>query len=144
MKTELIWHKTSEELPEEGLEVLAADIVDEDSDDGQRYCLLDSMFYFHEGTILKVETDRSFEISYPGKRPDTSEERLFKAIFGTDDDLQEIEQTGWYTRDSINEKHLMRFRLIKEAPEYWCVPVMPDGIRMNWKADFYKGDERSE
>lgn len=137
MKTELIWHKTSEELPEEGLEVLAADLVDEDSDDGQRYCLLDSMFYFYKGTILKVETDRSLEISYPGKRPDTPEERLFKAIFGMDDDLQEIEETGWYTRDTLNEKKLIRYRLIKEAPEYWCVPVMPDGIRMNWKADIY-------
>ena len=84
-----------------------------------------------------VEHDRSLKVSYPGQRRETAEERLLKAIFGEDDDLQEIEETGWYTFDTINEKGLLKFRKINEGNAgitHWCYPIGPNGYEIAWKA----------
>ena len=90
---------------------------------------------------MLVEKDRKNAITftYPNQKPKTAEQKLFDAIFGLDDDIQEIEEEGWYTLDSVNKESLMRFRRINDryAPVYWSYPTMPDKIEMKRYAEFY-------
>lgn len=144
MEVTNVWHKTEEELPEEGREVLGAEVIDEDCDTGERYGLQEDMYYFKAGTILKVEKDRknAIHLQYEGQKPKSPEQKLLEAIFGEGDgcDLQEIEEEGWYTFDTV-QNGLFRYRRISDqySPTWWCYPMMPDGIEMNRRADFYDG-----
>lgn len=139
-----VWHKASEELPEEGREVLCAEVIDEECDTGERFGLMEDMYYFKKGTLLRVEPDRTFKCEWDGMKQKSTEERLLEAIFGEGDDIQEIEKDGWYTFDTLNEEELFRYRWINDTISevaYWCYPMMPDGIEMNRRADRYEHNQ---
>lgn len=133
-----VWKPASEVLPEPGYEVLGADDIAPGAD-APDYCIYAHLYYFKEGTVLRVEGDPNLEMSieYPGQAQKTLEERLYDNIFGLGrDELQEITEAGWYVLDDVNDAHVMQFRKLV-APKYWMYPIDPDGTELYDQAPIF-------
>lgn len=130
-----VWHRSLVELPEPGRECLGAEIIDAENEDGTRFSLVPSVFYLKAGMVVEISRGPDSELEIEGETPLTAEEKLFTAIMRPEA-LQEIESDGWYIFDDLNADRQLRYRKL-QMPDYWCYPVMPDGITYNWVADTY-------
>lgn len=132
------WHNAKDELPIEGREVIAL-CANDCPKFGDKYVIFPNMYYFKKDTVVEVERDWSEEITYPNKQILSPSQRLMNVVLGKslDNDLEEIEEDGWYSYDCINDKQLLRYRHIRVPILYWCYPTMPDNSEYDTRASIY-------